>query len=376
MRAVARGTTSVPQLLIRGTKSDRPTEIDGGRFAGVGLGIQVARRHTTLRAYLQDVNTGNVVAVERTFTDPDPSSGVAPKSFAELASTVVTSGVPIGALGMSQLLVQTGKRTPGGQLILPRLSRHVTVHPQSFQWEQLKAPFAAESIAQLRARLRFLPPSYLRPRRATENLHGIAVSGVERVQFEAARQQLMATLRDARGDTATLVHPFLNRGASGFTAFADVLNQRAAEIRFVSGHVRASGQGLAIYPVQLIADDGSRRQGINPWLAGTSASPAAAPDESSNPLPPPSSGATTFLGELQRSIADALLTGLARDAAHARVMTERTEEARRLGFVRIADAVAQLADALAARRQVLRWDPSTAVAKLEHLCVITRIAAE
>jgi hypothetical protein len=35
-----------------------------------------------------------------------------------------------------------------------------------------------------------------------------------------------------------------------------------------------------------------------------------------------------------------------------------------------------LPDALAARRHVLRWDPSTAVAKVEHLCVVTRGAAE
>ncbi len=376
MRAIARGSTSVPQLLIRGTKSDRPTEIDGGRFTGVGLGIQVARRHATLRAYLQEANTGNVVAVERTLADPDPNSGAALKSFAELGATMLSGSVSIGALAMSQLLVQAGKRTPSGQLLLPRMARQVTVHPQSFQWEQLKAPFAAESIAQLRARLRFLPPSYLRPRRSTENLHGIAVAGVERMQFDPARQQLTATLRDARGDTATLVHPFLNRGAAGFSALADALNQRAAQIRFISGHVRASGQGLAIYPVLLIADDGARRYGINPWIAGTSASAAVAPDESPSEARPRSPEATTFLGELQRSIGDALLTGLARDAAHARVMAERTEEARRLGFVRIAGAVAQLADALAARRHVLRWDPSTAVAKLEHLCVITRVAAE
>jgi hypothetical protein len=376
MRAIARGITSVPQLLIRGTKSDRPTEIDSGRFAGVGLGIQVGRRQTTLRAYLQEVNTGTVVAVERAFADLDPHSGAAPKSFAELGATVLTGGVSIGALGMSQLLVQGGKRTPGGQLILPRMSRQITVHPQSFQWEQLKAPFATESIAQLRARLRFLPPSYLRPRRSTENLHGIAVTGIESVQFDPSRQQLTATLRDARGDTATLVHPFLNRGAAGFNAFADVLSQRGAQIRFVSGHVGASGLGLAIHPVQLIADDGARRRGINPWLADTSASAAAANKESPGQATPRSSEAATFLGSLQRTIADALLTGLARTAAHARVMAERRDEARRLGFVRIADAVEQLADALAARQQVLRWDPSFAIAKLEHLCVITCIAGE
>lgn len=45
----------------------------------------------------------------------------------------------------------------------------------------------------------------------TENLHGIAVAGVERVQFDPARQQLTATLRDALGDTATLVEKATRR---------------------------------------------------------------------------------------------------------------------------------------------------------------------
>jgi hypothetical protein len=375
MRAIARGRTPVPQLLIRGTKSDRPTEIDAARYVGVGLGIAARRRHVTLRAYLQEANTGNVVAVERTFADPNPSTGTAPKSFAELGATVLTGGVSIAALAVSQLLVQAGKRTPGGQLLLPRLSRQLTIHPQTFPWEQLKAPFAAESIAQLRGRLRYLPPSYLRPRRATENLHGIALAGVQCVQFDPARQQLTATLHDARGDMATLVHPYLSRGAAGFSALAETLSQRGAQIRFVSGHVRAWGHGLAIQPVLLIGDDGGRRYGINPWIADAAAS-AAAPAESAGPASSLHSEPMSYLGELQRSISDALLTGLAHDAVHAPVMSQRTEQAHRLGLMRIADAVGQLADALAARSRVLRWDSARAVAKLEHLCVIVRVAAE
>ena len=44
---------------------------DGDVFPYVGLGIQVARRHTTLRAYLQEANSGNVVAGAPTLT-PNP----------------------------------------------------------------------------------------------------------------------------------------------------------------------------------------------------------------------------------------------------------------------------------------------------------------
>ena len=43
-RAIRNGTTAVPQLLIRGSASDRTTDIAGGRLIGLGLGVRLGRR--------------------------------------------------------------------------------------------------------------------------------------------------------------------------------------------------------------------------------------------------------------------------------------------------------------------------------------------
>jgi hypothetical protein len=377
MAAIERGVTPVPQLLIRGTKSERPTDLGTSRFAGVGLGVDVGRRHVTLRAFLQETNTGTVVAVARTFPDPDPASGTSPRPFAELAATVLVRGASLGGLATSQLLIQSGKRTPSGQLVMPRLTSTVTVHPQSFQWEQLKPPYAVESFAQLRARLRFLPPSYLRPRRSTENLHGCAVASVKDVQFDHARQQLTATMLDTQGETATLVQPFHSRGAAGFSALSETLTTRGDQVRFVSGHVRASHQGLVLQPALLIVDDGSRRVGVTPWTPNRSATDESADDAADARTPRmPRSEIQLFLNELQQSLSDVLLTGLVRDAGHARIMGERTEQSRRLGFVHLAQAISQFAETLAARSGVLRWEPAAAVRHFQDLCVMVRVAAE
>jgi hypothetical protein len=108
--------------------------------------------------------------------------------------------------------------------------------------------------------------------------------------------------------------------------------------------------------------------------------PRAAPTGTPAAFQPPNetrgSDADAFLAELQQSLGDMLLTGLARDASHSRAVAERTEQSRRLGFVQVTDALARLAGDLAGRSDMLQWDPFSAVAHLQHLCVVSRIAAE
>lgn len=239
-RAIASQTKAVPQALIRGTKSDRPTEIAGGRLIGVGLGVRPGKRHTTLSAYLQDADSGSVMAVERTFADPDPKSGELPRSFTQLGAHVIVRGVSLAGLALSQLLVKSGKRTPSGQLVLPRTASSLTTNPQSFQWEQLKAPFAVESFAQL--------------------------------------------------------------------AFAE------------------------------------------------------------------DSAIDQFLADLQDTLSDLLLTGVARcDAGR---WADHAAHARRLGFVRLANPIATLAEALTSRSQSLDWRPASAIQQARRLCLLSCIASE
>jgi len=57
---------------------------------GLGLGVRQGRRVTTLSAFVQDADSGSLAAVERSFTDPASDSTEPPKSYAELAATVLS----------------------------------------------------------------------------------------------------------------------------------------------------------------------------------------------------------------------------------------------------------------------------------------------
>lgn len=374
-RAIGRATRSVPQPLIRGTRSDRAAEIAGGRLIGVGLGVRPGPRHTTIGAYLQDVDSGNVVAVERTFADPDPAAGETPRSFADLAGTVLVRGVSLAGLAASQLLLKSGKRTPSGQLILPRTASSLTTHPQNYQWEQLKPPFAAESFAQLEARLESLPPSALRPRRRTENVYAIAIAGVDAVEFDVAHQQLVARITDADGRTARLVHPFHARSRAAFDDWKTALDERGSQARFVCGHVRSRGKQLQIHPLCLVLADGEQRTAVYPWLpqSQASASTRTAPSfaEAASPEPAPLSN---FLDRLDGQLADSLLTGLA--TARESTWKELRDSARALGFVRLTQPLAAVAETLVQRSNTLHWNAEPAVENILELCLLARLASE
>lgn len=378
VRAIAGKTTAVPQLLVRGSRNDRAAELAGGRLIGLGLGVRTGRRTTTLSAFVQDADSGAVAAVERSFADPPEENGVAPppKKFAELADTVLFRGTSLGGLASSQLLLKNGKRTPSGRLILPRTAASLTTNPQTFAWEQLKPPAAVESFAQLAARLETLPPSYLRPRRVTENLHVCAVAAVEEASFDAGSQRLSAVLRDADGGLAELVHPYHARGASGFEALASALEHRPGEVRFVCGRVTKSGKRLVVQPVCLVLDDGRRRTCVQPWIAPPPAVPssfASLESAAQETIPP----REAFLRRLRFELSELLLSGLRRaDPRSERSWAELAEQGRRAGFVRLVEPVARLAAQVALRKESLRWDFSSAASNALDLCLICRTAAD
>lgn len=376
-RAIVQETTAVPQPLIRGTKADRPAEIASGRLIGVGLGIRSGRTHTTVSAYLQDVDSGTVSAVERIFADKTDSGGPAVRLLADLAETVLVRGITLAGLASSQLLMKTAKRTPGGQLILPRTAGNVITHPQAYQWEHLQPPFYQEGFRPLAARLEQLPPSCLRPRRRTENLAALAVCRADDVQFDAARQQLSARLIDERGDAATLVHPFHSRAHPGFNHLQTCLTQRGDQVRFVCGHVRMSGRQLELRPISLIFDDGQRRQQVIPWLPGALDSPETATEAIGQTLDdetPALAPVPEIVSRLEGLMADALIIGL--NGTEAQRWDELTRTARQIGFVRLAELTAALSEQLELRKEALNWDATTALKHWRQLCLWLRLAEE
>ncbi|MCA9151434.1 MAG: hypothetical protein KDA92_19110 [Planctomycetales bacterium] len=372
-RAMERSTSAVPQPLIRGSRSDRPTEISGGRMVGVGLGVRVSKRLVTISAYLQDIDSGAITAVERSFADPVDSSEASLRSFSDLAETIVARGASLGNLATSQLLIKSGKRTPSGVLILPRTHASVAVNPQSFQWEQLKTPFAVEGFAQLAARLSSLPPSYLRPLRRAENLHVVSVAQVDGVEFDPARQCLTATVKDVQGDTAQLIHPFVTRGAMGFNALLKALQVSGDQVRFVCGHVRSVGSSLEIRPVSVIVDRDGQRTMLLPW-ASREVEPAVADAVANQNWRTERSVIEQFQQELQEALADLLLNGI--HDGDQQTWNELTRTSERLGFNRLAQSIHALSESLHARSNDPHWDGSLAVRQILELCLFVRLAME
>ncbi|QEG41471.1 hypothetical protein [Roseimaritima ulvae] len=373
-RAIVSQTGAVPQMLVRGSKSDRPLDIKTGRFVGLGLGVRSGQQQTVMLAYFQDTDTGTVVAVRRVFADPSPDSGESPKSFGELAEHVLQRGVSLSAASLSQLLLASGKRTPTDELVLPRGAGKLTTNPQSFQWEQLAAPLLAETFTQVRQRLESLPPDWLRPRRYTENLHVFAVTGVSDAEFDGVHQTLHATIHDAAGQEARLHHPYHHRGDRGFSQLLQVLGQRGAEVRFVCGHVRLVHQQLQIQPLTIVLENSAgTRQAISAWLGDTELAdePDNGPPLLKEDQPPQRSVIAEFTRQLHDQLAESLLTGL--QQTHAGPWQDLHRSALQLGFVRLAQPLQALADELTRRSDQLRWSPAAAGRMVQQLCMLCRM---
>jgi hypothetical protein len=393
-RAIQNNPQTVPQPLIRGTSADRATEIAGGRMVGIGLGVRRGKRHTTISTYLQDAESGSLAAVERTFADPDPKNGEQTRTFTDLADTILVRGVSLARLATSQLLLKSGKRTPGGQLILPRIATNLVTNPQSFQWEQLKAPLAVENFAQLSARLESLPPSCLRPRRCTENVHVVPVQAAAEVRFDVALQQLVATLRDTEGQVAELVCPYHSQADVAFNSLYRSLNERGSELRFVSGHVRVRGRKLQIRPIALVFDGPDGRQGILPCVHSTISKGSEESTVSRDALladekvphdvalgsvagidvSTGSAHLADFLAEFEVQLSELMITGLKN--SQPAIWEELAKSGQHLGLVRWTRPVSQLANALTERFNDLRWDSTKATPAITELCLLSRLISE
>ena len=375
--AIRNDTRAIPQLVIRGTRADRPVEIGAARYVGLGCGARVRRRSVELMAYLQDVDTGTVVAVSREFADPPAGAPGAepPRDFTRLAQTTVVKGASLAAVGAGQLLIQGAKRTPGHRLVIGR--GRAVVNPQAFAWEQLRAPVLAEDFDELRARLGVLPPASLRPRRVGEDFHVVAIAGITEWGFDASAQVVRATLIDVRGNRAALEHPFHSRGRGGFEALLGRLAQGPPEaLRFVAGPARLGPRGLVLSPTALVFQDASARQVLQPWIdraAGVPGAPAPARGLVSQPADP----IDDYPQQLATALGEVILLGLQRADGHAvRTWRELARFGTAIGFDRLTHPVAALADALDQKSHTPRWDMRPAARIVLEVTALARLASD
>jgi hypothetical protein len=370
--AIRNDTGVVPQPLIRGTASDQATELASARFIGLGCGVQAGRRVATFSAFLQDANSGSMVAVSREFPDPPPDATESPRPFWQLAQTPALKGASFGVLGAGQLLTKGGKRTTSHELILGRAK--ATVNPQNFSWENLRPPVLVESFAEVRARLSALPPASLRPRRVAEDFHVCPVAAVESATFLPAQQTVAAMIQDSLGDRAMLRHPFLSRGSDGAEHLLKQLSGAPA-LLFVAGVMRLSADELLISPVALVFGGASGRTMLQPWIdrAGQSARQAHAAEANGASADP----VATLCAELLQAVGDLLVIGLRRaDPSVLRIWQDLARQAESLGLSRMAVAIAAVSSGLAEKASVVRWDWKPTGETLVRLALLARLATD
>lgn len=325
----------VPPLFIRGSAVDRTLEIGTGRLVGLGCGVEVRRASLVLSAFMQAEDTGLVASVVReTAHDATHDS-----SLAEVARAKVAKGISLAQLASGRTLAKGGKRSASGVFSFGRAA--AACQPQAFAWERLRAPVLAEDFAEVEAHLAQLPPRPLRPRRLAEDLYVVPIAEVHDAHFDRAEQALLATLRDARGREALLVHPFHTRAAAGTEALLGALGSQRA--LFAAGRIARTGRGLSLRPCGVVFEvDGVRRL-VQPWLEpARAAAHSQAVVRHERPL-----DATSFLAdELATALGELIVSGLEGvTPGLLRSWGERANQAASLGFVQLPGQLRALAEA-------------------------------
>ena len=377
-RAIRRDTGAVPQLLIRGLPSDRESRTGKARFIGLGCGARFRRGGVELTVHLQDADSGSIVALQREFPDPPEGSGEVPRSLSRLARRPVVQGVTLASLGSGQLLLQNAKRSAGGRLAIGRTRSSFS--PQTYAWDTLRPPALAEGFAEVASRLAGLPPASLRPRHVAEDFHVCPVARVVEPGFDDTTQCVEATLLDAQGDRAHLVHPYTGRAAAGCEALLAAL-EVGPPVRWAAGPVHLGPRGLEIYPVSLVVERGKdQRRLVQPWVDGESDAAVvgrAAGERAPSGELVDQDPVSTFPAELARELAELAVTGL--EHADARTASTWRELARRgeaMGFDLLVAPVSRVATALEQRLHTARWDPTAAGREALALALLVRLAAE
>ncbi len=354
----------IPQLFIGGSQLDKTSSLGTSRLVGLGCGVTIQTKGVTLTTYLQDADSGTLMAIPKHFVSIDNQ----PADFQQLAQTTIGKGLSLASIGAGQLLIKGGKRTPSYEFVPGRSA--LSLHPQSFRWEQLRSPLLVDSFADLQATLVDLPPRSLRPRRVTESLHVLPIAQVEQVSFDPITQNIRATLLDAAGDRSSLIHPYTSRGAAGAEALLEQL--KSQELRFVAAQVSLGAGGLVLAPLSLVFESDGQRSLLQPWIDAGENATAASLDASVMPAQSP---VADYLQQLSIALADLWLVGLSKaDEMHCRQWQELLEQGRSIGFQRLLQPLELLSTALEHKSHTLVQDLQPAINALATLTVLSELS--
>jgi hypothetical protein len=354
----------IPQLLIGGSRLDKTSSLGASRLVGLGCGVTIQSKGVTLTTYLQDADSGTLMAMPKYFANSDYQS----TDFQQLAQTTIGKGLSLASVSAGQLLTKGGKRTPSYEFIPGRSA--LSLHLQSFRWEQLRSPLLVDSFADLQATLVDLPPRSLRPRRVTESLQVLPIAQVEQVSFDPITQNIRATLVDAAGDRASLIHPYTSRGAAGAEALLEQL--KSQELRFVAAQVSLGAGGLVLAPLSLVFESADRRSLLQPWI---DAGKNATVNSLDALVMPTQSPVADYLQQLSIALADLWLVGLNKaDKMHGRQWQELLKQGKSIGFQRLLPPLELLSGALNQKSHSLTCDLQPASQALSTLTVLCELS--
>jgi len=234
------------------------------------LGTEVAAstacarlRLVGLGARVRAVPSGESVAFDAQVYLADAASGVVlvlPHQWVGTAETVPAlrrvATTTLGALAMSNVLTQSAHRSARRVLRLARSRIAPTsVLPLGDAWASLPAILVVADYAAAAERLAALPPRYVRPRVAAENLRVLAVAEVRDVVYHPGDQRLTAQVLDTHGSTAHVVCDYNPASPGGLDAAARLLADPG--LRWVAGHVTRRERRLLVRPTALWSASGA-----------------------------------------------------------------------------------------------------------------------
>lgn len=375
--ALRAATGAVPALFAGGPPSSSGTAVGGGRLVGLGTRVVQFRRAVDVDALVYDVAAHRVLALGRSFGDPNKGEPQPP--FGELAATSLTRRISIASVGAGQLIATGGVRTPSDRLRLGRSP--AALSPQSYDWEALlRAPVLVAGAAEARAVRTAAVPSSLGPRTSGANLVVIPVGAVAEAGFHVATQSVVALASDRDGAQLLIAHPFSQRAAGGADRLLAALGEAregSATLRFVSGYVSVQGAVPVLAPIGVVveATDGQRRL-VQPWVDTGPPSPAEGFDSApAQAIAPGQPDVREHLLELQAELGNLLVTGIARADRTVRDAWARlAEQIDSQGSVILAAGAERVAATLAARTDDPRWAPGAAVSAALDLAPAVELA--
>jgi len=352
LRAVENPVEHIPAIFVRGSATNRETKKGTSALMGLGCAVEVHKKGVTLSAYMQDSGSGQTVAIQKYFADPDDNS-VDPSPFSKLATRNAMKGTSFGSIGNQRFLIKGGKYSSNATFNPGRAK--ISANPQNYQWETLRAPLLAEDFAEVIARQSAQPPKSLRPRRVGENFVVCPVAGIGFAGFDSMTQSVVAVLHDAVGAEALLQHPFTSRGNDGAEKLMWWLTNHGEDIRFVAGTISIQQGGLVISPTAVVFDVDGKRHAVQPWVDSYDGEQGQQFEgEQTRELLDPTH---YYPSEVAETLGEVFTMGVSRlDTPTIRQLEQLCEEGERLGFSRLLQPIAEMTASFSDKQRNPRWD--------------------